>query len=185
MKNEDNVKIINFDMFEWSVVNEYNILETLDNILNKLFPKEKNKKSYEYVYEEDKGYIVYNIVFLRYDSNESREKQNINLADKIDDFIKKNINEFKNINTNIFLKSPFFEKQMEKERLDELEDELDEYGEFENCLEICNICDTNNVKHLGDKQIRSADEGMTSFFVCVNNACPYYIENNKRYQFKK
>lgn len=176
--------IINLDMFDWSIINEYNILETLDNILNKLFPKDKNIKSYQYIFEDDKGYIIYNLVFLRYESNESREKQNINLSDKIDDYIRRNINEFKNVNTNIFLKSPFFEEQIEKEKLDEL-DENDKYGKFEYSLETCYKCNIKNVKHLGDRQLRGSDEGMTSFFVCINDNCPYYIKNKRRNEFLK
>ena len=78
-----------------------------------------------------------------------------------------------------------FSLKEQEERLKELEDEIDEYNEYEDSLEICNICNTKNVKHLGDKQIRSADEGMTSFFICIYNNCPYYIKNERRYQFSK
>lgn len=185
MEKGYNLNQLNFDDFEWDTINKDNILNKIDEVLFKLFPNDENKKEYEYIYEKKEGYIIYNLVFLKSDSNEIRKNNNIILADKIDDFIKNNIDEFRNANINIFLKSPFFENQIEEERLKELENEMDEYNEYEDSLEICNICDTKNVKHLGDKQIRSADEGMTSFFICINDKCPYYIENNIRYQFKK
>lgn len=179
------MKQLNFDDFKWDTINKNNILNKIEELLLKLFPEDVNKKEYEYIYEKKEGYIIYNLVFLKSDSNKIRKNNNIILADKIDDFIKNNISEFRNANINIFLKSPFFEKQIEEEKLKELEDEIDEYDDYEDSDEKCNICDTKNVKHLGDKQIRSADEGMTSFFICINNECPYYIENNIRYQFKK
>lgn len=185
MKKKDSLIKINFDNFEWITINKDNILNKIDDILFKLFPKEEKDDKNDFIYKTDKGYIIYNLLFLRLDSNNIRKNNNIILADKIDDFIKNNIDEFKNSNINIFLKSPFFEKQIEEEKLKELENEMDEYDDYEDSLEICNICNTKNVKHLGDKQIRSADEGMTSFFICINNECPYYIENNIRYQFKK
>jgi DNA-directed RNA polymerase subunit M/transcription elongation factor TFIIS len=184
-KEKDDVNQINFDNFEWNTINKDNILNKLDEILFKLFPEEKKEEEYSFMYDKDEGYIIYNLVFLKFDSNENRKNNNIILANKIDNFIKNNIDEFKNTNTNIFLRSPFFENQIEEERLRELENEMDLYNEYEDSLEICNICNTNNVKHLGDKQVRSSDEGMTSFFICINNNCPYYIENNRRYQFKK
>lgn len=188
MEKGNNINLINLDNFEWVTINKDNILNNLDEVLFKLFPKDENKKGYEYIYEKKEGYIIYNLIFLKSDSNEIRKNNNIILADKIDDFIKNNIEEFRNTNVNIFLKSPFFEKQIEEERLKELEnemDEYDEYDEYDDILETCNICNTKNGKHLYDKQTRSSDEGMTSFFICINNECPYYIENNIRYQFQK
>lgn len=185
MEKDINHNKINLDNFKWDNINKDNILNKIDDILNKIFPKDKKEEGYEYVYEKNEGYVIYNLIFLKYDSNDFRKNDNIILADKIDNFIKSNIDEFINTNIDIFLKSPFFEKQIEDEKLKELENEIDEYEEYEDSLEICNICYTENVKHLGDKQIRSSDEGMTSFFICINNECPYYIENQKRYKFKK
>jgi DNA-directed RNA polymerase subunit M/transcription elongation factor TFIIS len=185
MKKENSLNQINFDDFDWIIINKNNILDKLDDILFKLFPKNENDEKYNFIYENKKGYIIYNLVFLRFDSNKNKKNNNIILANKINNFIKNNIDEFKNTNINIFLKSPFFEKQIEEEILKELENEMDEYDGYEDGLESCNICNTKDVKHLRDKQIRSADEGMTSFYICINNDCPYYIENNIRYQFQK
>jgi DNA-directed RNA polymerase subunit M/transcription elongation factor TFIIS len=147
-----------------------------DNILNILDNKTFNK-----IYENDEEYIIYNIISLRDESNEFRKNGNIEYANKIDEFLKTNINEFKNINTNIFLRSPFFETQIEKE----MNNELNEFEEYEDSVEICKKCNTKNTKYTGDKQTRSSDEGMTSFFVCINDNCPYYIEYNKRWIFWK
>jgi DNA-directed RNA polymerase subunit M/transcription elongation factor TFIIS len=183
MENKDD-KIIDFDVIDLNTINKNNILEKIDNIINEIFPSD-NENGTKYVYKNKKGYIIYNIVFLRYDSKENKKNGNIEFSNEIDNFIKNNIKEFIDLNINIFLKSPFFKLQIEKEELYEMGNEMDEYDEYGNSLEVCKICNIENVKHLGDKQIRSSDEGMTSFFICINNNCPYYIENSRRYQFKK
>jgi DNA-directed RNA polymerase subunit M/transcription elongation factor TFIIS len=131
-------------------INENNIFEILDNEMQK----------YEYIYKNDKDYIVYNLICLRYESKENREKLNLNLANKIDEFLKKNINEFKNININIFLKSPFFEEQIKNYNKENDEVEIIEEG-----VEICHECKSKRII-IRYMQIRSGDEGETGFFEC-------------------
>lgn len=162
MNKEDNSNIINFDKFNWDYVDENNVLGELDKILHKLFSKEEE---YEFIYEKEKGYIIYNIVFLRYYS-----KENIDLENKISNFIINNIKEFKNNNTNILLKSPCFENQIIQEKK---EAEYNEFDEYEYSSELCKKCG-EKLKSLGEIQKRGLDEGATLQFVCENYNCKKY-----------
>lgn len=157
-------------------INKNNILDILNIEIS----------DYTFIYETDIDYIISNIIALRYEmKNEDTE-----MANKIKSFLVNNIDEFKNLNVDIICESPYFEKEIEKRKQKE-ENDLIQYADAQ---EKCPKCNDDKVKHLGDKQLRGADEGMTSFFICINDNCPYYIENRenehkmeneKRYQFRK
>lgn len=130
-------------------INKENILNILDKEFN----------NYEYIYDTDEDFIVSNLISLRYDSkNEDTE-----MANKINNFLINNIDNFKKLDIEIIHKSPYFEEQIELERKKQEENELDEI--VEEGLETCYKCKSKRIKVIY-KQVRSGDEGETGFFEC-------------------
>lgn len=173
-KNEINKKVLLYE-----IINKNNILDILDYVIYKYINVENPKYIFRLHNGNNIDYIVDNIISLKYESN---NQENIFFAEKINNFLINNIDNFKKLDEEIILESPYFENQIEERRQKENINELDN---FPDAQEICPKCGSDKIKHLGDKQIRSADEGMTSFFVCNNNNCSYYIKKEERYQFRR
>lgn len=152
------------------------ILEVLDEEFKDWFDY------FDHENQSNEDFIVYNIISLRYES----KNKNTEMADNINKFLVENINEFKKLNLEIINCSPYFEEEIYLD-MKEKEEQKDDFNEYFDSLETCDICNNNNVKHLFDVQDRSSDEGMSGIFICINDNCPYYINNNKekRFQFRK
>lgn len=127
--------------------------ENIFNVLDEEFD------NYDFTYETDEDFIVSNIISLRYDSkNEVPE-----MANKINNFLIDNINNFKKLDIEIMHKSPYFEEQIEDEKKKQEEEELEEI--VEEGLETCYKCQSKRIR-IFYKQVRSGDEGETGFFEC-------------------
>lgn len=127
--------------------------ENIFNVLDEEFD------NYDFIYETDEDFIVSNIISLRYDSkNEVPE-----MANKINNFLIDNINNFKKLDIEIMHKSPYFEEQIEDEKKKQEEEELEEI--VEEGLETCYKCQSKRIR-IFYKQVRSGDEGETGFFEC-------------------
>lgn len=129
--------------------NEKNILNVLDNEF----------RNYIFNYDTKISYIVSNMMALRYEAK-INEKKNKNISYKINNFLLKNLNEFRNLNENIILKSPYFEKQILKLKNNNIKEIIEEG------VEICFKCKSKKIKIIY-KQVRSGDEGETGFFECT------------------
>ena len=126
-------------------INKDNILYILDQELRRI-----NNQKFSYSTNEE--YIISNIMSLRW---EAKLEKNIEMCNKINNFLINNVNDFKAINVDVICKSPYFEKQIEMEKINKEEEETDELVDG---IETCKKCKSKKifVKYV---QTRSGDEG--------------------------
>lgn len=129
--------------------NENNILNVLDNEF----------RNFVFNYDTKITYIVSNMMALRYEAR-INEKKNKKISYKINNFLLKNLSEFKKLNEDIILKSPYFETQILRSKNNSIKEIIEEG------VEICFKCKSKKIKIIY-KQVRSGDEGETGFFECT------------------